>query len=89
MMAIVISNENALQVELKSQLMDNTAMMNALRQAYERMFARVWNNPNFTPVEIVDAYGTDAVTLFTASEMIKALLVLTMNEDGTVTVVMP
>ena len=78
----------------------NKVALDMLKKSHEINFNNIWNNPSFTPQEIFDEFGTDAVQLFQVSsatqEFIKMcdpdyeILVppveFTINEDGTVTV---
>jgi hypothetical protein len=71
-----------------------------LKLSIKTGFDSIWNNPDATPQEVLDTFGTEACILFDASsktqEFIKSLdpnytpLVpnkeFTINEDGTVTV---
>lgn len=63
-------------------------------------FDRIWNNPSFTPQELIAGFGTDAAELFVKSVtnemcikqinpswvMMSAPYEVTLNQDGTVTV---
>ena len=78
----------------------NKVSLDILKQSHDINFNNIWNNGNFTPQEIFNEFGTDAVQLFQVSaatqEFIKMcdpdyeILVppveFTINEDGTVTV---
>lgn len=72
---------------------------NRISQALQNQFNNVWNNDDFTPQEIFDAFGTDAIQLFQVAGATIALLQImnssfvpptppayTANEDGTITV---
>lgn len=78
----------------------NTNFYNVIRVLHESGFNLVWDNPNHTAKEIIDAMGTDAVALFRVSGGIQDLCAMidpnyaplvppkafTINEDGTVTI---
>lgn len=78
----------------------NARGLQILERNHTQNFNRIWNNPDFTPQEVLDKFGTSAVKLFVASkatqDFIKAcnpdyeVLVppkeFTINKDGTVTV---
>jgi hypothetical protein len=63
-------------------------------------FNQIWNNEEFTPQEIMDAYGTNAAKLFIDSSATQNFLAVvlegyvplvppqpfTINQDGTVTI---
>lgn len=63
-------------------------------------FDRIWNNPSFTPQELIAGFGTDAAELFVKSvtnemcikqinpswKMMSSPYEVTLNQDGTVTV---
>ena len=70
--------------------------------SFERKFNTIWNNPDYSAVEIIGAYGTDAAQLLAVSNKAKELLLLinpayvppvipskysvAVNQNGTVTV---
>lgn len=72
----------------------------SMKMQHAQAFNRVWNNPNFTPAEIITAFGPDALALFRLSGGIQNILAgadpeyarlvppvdFTVNDDGTVTV---
>jgi hypothetical protein len=78
----------------------NRIMLERLQETLESGFDTVWNNEEFTPTEILDSYGTDAVQLFQASAALQTVIAqldpefaplatpneVTVNPDGTVTV---
>jgi hypothetical protein len=71
-----------------------------LNNQHRMIFQKIWNNPNFTARQMIDAFGKDAVKLFATSSLIQQTLasvdssyeplvppkVCTINEDGSVTV---
>lgn len=77
----------------------NMQIYRFLKMQHTQSFNNVWNNPTYTPQEIVDAFGTDAATLFTLSWQIQQILQaadpgyvmlippvpVVINPDGTVT----
>ena len=77
-----------------------TQLYRMMKQMHTQSFNTVWNNPSYTPQEIVTAFGTDAVALFTLSYQLQEILkaadpnyvilmptaTVTLNEDGTVTI---
>jgi len=100
-MSIISKSKEDLIREAKSRvasLSDNALII--LRQTVKGCFDDVWNNSEYTPQEFLNSCGTDASKLFIASaktqQLIKALdptyeyLIspkqVTINEDGTVTV---
>src|ERR1017187_9930971 len=68
-----------------------------MKAQHTQAFNQIWNNQNFTPKEIVDAFGTDAAALFTLSYELQQILLaadptyvmlippvsVTINSDGT------
>lgn len=99
---MAIINQNTLTVDQqKSQI---TASMNLgfnrLNQTFTKIFQQIWVNPNFTPQQIMDAFGSDAASLFQLSGQVQDLLntivpnvnqltppnAFTINQDGTVTI---
>jgi predicted transcriptional regulator len=78
----------------------NTQLYNTINQMHTQIFKAVWEQKNFTPKQIVDAFGTDAKALFELSSAVQTLLKtanplyeplvpkkqVTINENGTVTV---
>jgi hypothetical protein len=78
----------------------NYDLYQAIKNIHELIFNLVWKNKNkFTPEQIMEKIGTDAVAMFEVSSAIQSLLLqvnpsyvpllptknVTMNEDGTVT----
>lgn len=84
----------------KKVLGTNLNGLNKLKDAIRSSFSLIWDNPNATPQEILDEFGTNAKELFIASaktiafiksfdeeyEEPKRLYEFTINEDGTVVV---
>ena len=77
----------------------NTKAYLELKNAVIGGFRNVWNNPNYTPQQVLNNWGTDAVSLFNFSYLAQQILAVdpswkmltppvpcTLNEDGTVTV---
>lgn len=72
-----------------------------IKQKHTEAFDLIWNNKNFTPKEIVDAFGTDAVALFILSGTLQDILKranaeyevllpkvpFNINNDGTITLI--
>lgn len=52
----------------------NTTALNMLRTTYVRNWALFWENPNATPQQVADDFGTSAAALFAASQATAALL---------------
>ena len=52
--------------------------------SYEQTLRAFWRNPNFTPQEIVDGMGADALEFFTLHGKLKAFL-LEVNPDAAIT----
>ena len=79
----------------------NTNLYNMVLIQHTTMFNFVWNNKKFTAKEILDGFGSDAVTIFQLSGSLQQMLSLanpnyvpmvppkeyTINQDGTVTIV--
>ena len=45
-----------------------------LTENYKKGFDELWNNPDFTPQEVVDAWGIEAGLLFLRSELTKSYI---------------
>ena len=87
---------------MKNRVKNNSRrIFNNVRQQHTNIFDTIWNNPNgFSPQEVLDEFGTDAVELFTFSLSIQTMLtqadptyiylntpnLYTLNDNGTVTV---
>lgn len=84
-----------------ARIKNTTTNVYRLMEAHHKQaFRLVWENPNFTPQEILASFGTDAVALFQLSYSLQQILKtanpdynllipdhnVTFNEDGTVTV---
>jgi len=77
-----------------------TQLYRMMKQMHTQSFNTVWNNNQYTPEEIVTAFGTDAVALFTLSYQLQEILIaadpnyviltapnqITFSEDGSVVV---
>jgi hypothetical protein len=75
--------------------------LDMLKSNYEDSFMTLWANPNATPQEILDLYGTNASQLFVVSRATAMFIKsvdpswtppvspkeFTINEDGTVTII--
>jgi len=82
--------------------MANTQLYRGILQQVQGIFKMIWANPSFTPKQIVDGFGTDAVTLFGLFDQLQTMLtsvdptyvpmtvpsqyVVTPNADGTITI---
>jgi hypothetical protein len=92
--------------DVVAQIVDgNTSVYSFLLANYLRLFNLVWYNPNFTPAQIVSAFGTNAQLLFEVSISMGTLLhtvnpsyippsmpsgyTYTVNADGSITVIPP
>ena len=80
----------------------NAQMYNILKTAHSHRYNAIWRDRQFTPEQIIAEFGTDAKTLFEASEAIQELLLavdptyvhlsvpegysITFNPDGTANV---
>lgn len=78
----------------------NMIALDMLKRNYEDAFNCLWHNPNATPQEILDVYGSNAAQLFLVSRdtalFIKSVdptyeppvlpKEFTINPDGTVTI---
>ena len=98
-MSLIDSSSVAAQVaQLRLQ---SNRMYTNLKVQHTYMFNAIWNNPNFSPMQIIEEFGTDAVALFQVSEGIQGLLkivdpsyvpltptgyTIVPNQDGTVTI---
>lgn len=79
---------------------NNLDFWKEMDQTHRRIFNMVWHNKDFTPKQIIDAFGKDAADLFIFSGDIQNVLAgvnpsyepcvptkpYTINQDGTVTV---
>ena len=88
--------------QIANQIISQAAQLqNLLTTKYTNIYNLVWNNPKATPTDIVNALGTQAVSVFTASADLAAYLIglganvpttvpsgvtATYNNDGTVTI---
>ena len=93
-----ITYEPSVQDAVNQIKMGNTRLYQMLKQNIAQSYNLVWNNPIYTAKEIVDAFGTDAVALFTLSYQLQQILAAadpnyiiltptqapTLNADGTV-----
>ncbi len=59
----------------------NTMAYKTLNLLHKSMFDFVWNNKDFTPKQMIEAMGTDAITIFTVSSKLQELL-MTVNPQG-------
>ena len=71
-----------------------------IQQGFSQVFASVWANPELTPQEVMDAFGSDAVALFQFANAFQNVMntlqpgvliqappkAFTINQDGTVTI---
>lgn len=78
----------------------NFQLYNLMKSQHAKLFNMIWSSVDFTPKEVIEAFGTDAATLFQLSGNIQSMLVsvdpnyvplspkfaYTINQDGTVTV---
>lgn len=78
----------------------NTSLIEVCKEALIQNFNRFWNNPEYSPEQMLEAFGTDATALFQASyelgQLIKradpefepptAPVEIQFNEDGTATI---
>lgn len=78
----------------------NVMLLNHMKTLLKNNFDMVWNNPDLSAQEVLDSFGSDAVTLFSDSYKLQVVIkeidpsynVLspsvkyTINEDGTVTI---
>ena len=78
----------------------NTGLFNTIQGQLKFGFDLFWNNPDFTPQQIADAFGTDATSLFMLSYQLQEVLLATdpnyvmltapvqviLNSDGSVTI---
>lgn len=78
----------------------NTNALAFLKTVLELCMNDVWENPDFTPQEVFNGFGTDASQLFTSAQKLIEIITLedpdyvppsptkpyTINEDGTVTI---
>jgi hypothetical protein len=101
-MGILIDNQNTETTEdvVNKIKRMNTNLYNMVLIQHTTMFNYVWNNKKYTAKEILDGFGTDAVTIFQLSGSLQQMLSLanpnyvpmtplkeyTINQDGTVTV---
>lgn len=83
--------------------MGSTNLYNSIKSQLNNIFNTIWNNPDFTPIEIVTAFGTDAAALFALAQGLQTLAsqadptyvplvpptnyTVTINADGSVTIV--
>ena len=93
------SNQLFIDNEVSSIKSITTNIYRTLKHQHTIAFNKVWDNPNFTPQEIIDAFGSDAASLFSISWSIQQILLaadpnykllippmnVTLNSDGTVT----
>lgn len=98
--------ETANTIDLAEQEARNLALKNKtgldmLKKSLEDSFNALWNNPNATPQEILNVFGTDAYKLFKTSRdtilFIKSIdpeyvypvspKQFTINSDGSVTII--
>lgn len=87
-------------IALKRSIAGSKLLVEQLKNMHLSAFNRVWNNPDHTPQEIMDAYGTDAAKLFHDSAATQTFLSevvdgyepltpprdYTINQDGSVTI---
>lgn len=89
-----------IEMEILDQKRAMTAMHNGLKTSFEKLFKTIWENPIFTPQQIMNGYANDAVLLFIVSGKTGELLhaadpsyipptiperyTFTLNQDGTV-----
>lgn len=59
-----IENQNKALQEAKNLADKNRITLDTLKRNVEDAFNTLWHNPNATPQEILDIYGTSAVQLF-------------------------
>ena len=80
----------------------NTNLYRGIIQQHAQIFKTIWSNPNFTPKQTFDAFGTDGVALATLSDELQQMAhnadasyvpltppsqyVVTPNEDGSISV---
>jgi hypothetical protein len=95
-------NQN--QVTIKDRIMrENTLCLAQMKRSAMFVFNMLWKNPQHTPQEVCNMFGTDAVKAFEAHGKLQELIYLldsswvplvplkeyTKNEDGTVTINYP
>ena len=71
------THEEKLSENLKELLRSNEATFVNLSQGIQRSFDLVWNTPEFTPQEIIDALearGISALAMFTTSAQLQAVM---------------
>lgn len=102
-MAVIKTNQEKTLAEVVDDIKRiNTQLYQSMKHIHTMGFNEVWNNKSYTGKQIVEAFGTDAVALFTISAGIQQLLkaadptyqtmlppskyTVTPQEDGTVTV---
>ena len=66
------SNTVALTVEQIKRM--NFRLYQQILTIHTQIFQNVWNNPTFTPKQIIEGFGTDAAALFINSANIQTLL---------------
>lgn len=80
----------------------NTTLYKNIITQHSIIFNLIWNNARFTPKEILDGFGNDAIALFMLSEQLQQMAksadpnytvllppskyIIQPNEDGTVTI---
>jgi len=80
----------------------NTELYASMKMRHALIFNMIWPNPNYTPQQIMEGFGTDAAMLFSMSGMIQDMLhavdpsyealsvpegyTVTINQDGTVNI---
>jgi hypothetical protein len=98
-----ISNLTPLQANFENMVKANMQGANTLKGVIQQNFEYVWNNPNYTPQEMFDLWGTSAGLLFQAIGIAYQLIILQdptytlptppatfqINADGTVTTPAP
>lgn len=96
-----IPSIEVIQAQLKIQMQIQMNMsFKRITQDFKDLFNQVWNHPDLTPQQVMDAFGADAAQLFilaggtqnylnaivpgTVTEVPPKAFVI--NEDGTVTI---
>jgi 3-methyladenine DNA glycosylase Tag len=91
-------NINRLKAEIITK---NSRLYRKMKREHRDLFNKIWKSEEVSPQEILDSFGTDAVSLFVYSSAIQTLLSQVdntytpmvppseyiINPDGTVTVV--
>jgi hypothetical protein len=86
--------------DIKRHIASSAFMIQQINMQHLTAFNNIWNNPDFTPQQVLDSFGTDAARLFSDSSATQTFLAAvldgyepltptaayTINNDGTVTV---